>query len=146
MLCLFTKSLAAYHLVKADKYKQLFSNGTSRRQTSIQNLIISTLSDAGYREITLSSGTIAKDETTVSITTSIDQTFKEDRALLHGWRENTEYLFPSHPDLLDILPNPSKLTLAKLADDTVVSTDNCKIARKFQQLIIEKIKAEAKEL
>lgn len=144
VLVVVTKTLAAYQLAKAESFKQLFSDGTSRWQTAIQNVVVSILTEAGYNAITLSSGIIAKDETSESITISIVHTFKEGRDLLEGWRAFTRTKFPDRPELFNLLPNPNALTLAKLAKDGVVSTDNCNAARKFRQLIVEKIKEEAK--
>ncbi len=144
VLVVVTKTLAAYQLGKAESFKQLFSDGTSRRQTAIQNVVVSILHEAGYKSITLSSGIISEDETSESIATSIGQTFKEGQDLLEGWRATTTTLFPQCPELLNLVPCPNELTLAKLAKDGVVSTDNCNAARKFRRLIVEKIKEEAK--
>ena len=41
VLLVIVQTLAAYRIAKADKWEQLFTDGTSRRQISFQNLIIS---------------------------------------------------------------------------------------------------------
>ncbi len=84
-----TKTLASYHIDKANSYKKFFSDGTSRRQTSIQNVIIRFLSDGGFKTITLSTSIIAEDETAESLSKSIMQTFKESGELLDAWQDVT---------------------------------------------------------
>jgi hypothetical protein len=41
VLLVVTQTLAAYRLAKADKWLQLFTDATSRRQVTFQNLVIS---------------------------------------------------------------------------------------------------------
>jgi hypothetical protein len=41
VLLVIVQTLAAYRIAKADKWEQFFTDGTSRRQISFQNLIIS---------------------------------------------------------------------------------------------------------
>ena len=56
--------LAAYKLGKATKWTQLYIDGTSRRQTSFQNLIIDVEYEDGSKEsIIVSSGIFSEDET-----------------------------------------------------------------------------------
>ena len=76
-----TKTLASYQIGKANSYKQLFSDGTSQRQASIQNVIIRFLSDGGFKTLTLSTSIIAEDETAESLSKTIVQTFKESDVL-----------------------------------------------------------------
>ncbi len=62
ILAVVTKTIAAHFLAKAECYKQLFSDGTSHRQTMIQNVVLSILTGAGYKVVTLSSDIIPNDE------------------------------------------------------------------------------------
>ena len=56
--------LAAYKLGKATKWMQLYPDGTSRRQTSFQNLIIDVEYEDGSTEsIIVSSGIFSENET-----------------------------------------------------------------------------------
>ncbi len=126
-----TKTLASYQIGKANSYEQLFSDGTSRRQTSIQNVIIRLLLDGGFKTITLSISIIADDETSESLSKSIMQTFKESGALLDAWRDVTVQMYPARVDLLDMIPKGSDLTLSKLAKQGMITTDTCATARKF---------------
>ncbi len=48
-----TKTLAANQLGKADNYAQFATDGTSWRQTSIQNAFLGILTKGGYKMITL---------------------------------------------------------------------------------------------
>ena len=47
VLVVVTKTLAAYLLGRADSYEQLFTDGTSRRQTAIQNAVVG-IFDGGW--------------------------------------------------------------------------------------------------
>ena len=136
-----TKTLASFQIGKANSYEQLFSDGTSRRQTSIQNVIIRFLLDGGFKTITLSTSIIAEDETSESLSKSIMQTFKESGALLDAWRDVTVQMYPAWVDLLDMIPKGSNLTLSKLAKQGMITTDTCATARKFRQLLITEITA-----
>ena len=127
-----TKTLASYQIGKANSYEQLFSDGTSRRQTSIQNVIIRFLLDGGFKTITLSTSIIAEDETSETLSKSIMQTFKESGALLDAWRDVTIQMYPAWVDLLDMIPKRSDLTLSKLAKQGMITTDTCATARKFR--------------
>lgn len=49
VLLIVVQTLAAYRLAKADKWGQLFTNETKRRQNSFQNLIISIEDDELFR-------------------------------------------------------------------------------------------------
>jgi hypothetical protein len=140
-----TKTLASYQIGKANSYEQLFSDGTSRRQTSIQNVIIRFLSDGGFKTITLSTSIIAEDETAESLSKSIMQTFKESAELLDAWRDVTVEMYPARVDLVDMIPKGSDLTLSKLAKQGMIMTDTCATARKFRQLLINEITALAEK-
>ncbi len=77
-----TKTLAAYQIGNAATFSQLFSDGTSRRQTSIQNVIIGILTDGGYKTVTLSTSILAENETSEYLVSSILTCFKESGQLL----------------------------------------------------------------
>jgi len=87
VLVVVTKTLAAYLLGRADSYEQLFTDGTSRRQTAIQNAVVGILTEGGFKMVTLSSGILAENETAECLTGSIVRTFKEGGNLLEGWRK-----------------------------------------------------------
>ena len=130
-----TKTLASYQIGKANSYEQLFSDGTSRRQTSIQNVIIRFLSDGGFKTITLSTSIIAEDETAESLSKSIRQIFKGGE-LLDAWQDFTLEMYPAWVDKVDMIPKGSYLTLSKLTKQGMIMTDTCATAQKFRQLLI----------
>jgi hypothetical protein len=135
-----TKTLAAYLIAKAEKFDEIFSDGTSRRQTAIQNLIVRFLTESGFKTITLSTSIIAEEETSESLAASIMQTFKESGSLLEKWRDTTLAMFPDKPDLIAIIPKASDLTVTKLANQGMIMTDTCNSARSFRKKLIQHIK------
>jgi len=68
VLVVVTKTLAAYLLGRADSYEQLFTDGTSRRQTAVQNAVMVILTEGGFKMVTLSSGILAENETAECLT------------------------------------------------------------------------------
>ncbi len=140
VLVVVTKTLAAYQLGRADSYEQLFTDGTHRRHTAIQNAIVGILTDGGFKMVTLLSGILAENETAGCLTGSIIRTFKEGGQLLDDWRLVLECLYPSCQDLLDMIPQLQALTLAKLANDDMVSTETCNTARKTRRLLCKAIR------
>jgi hypothetical protein len=133
VLVVVTKTLAAYLLGRADSYKQLFTDGTSRRQTAIQNTVVGVLMDGGFKMVSLSSGILAENETAECLTGSIICTLKEGDQLLDDWRIVLERLYPSRQNLLNVIPQSQALTLAKLANDGMVSTDTCCWKKRYLQ-------------
>ena len=134
-----TKTMSAYTLAKVKEYSELFSDGTSRRQTSIQNLIIGFLEDGGFKTVALSTSILAEDDTATSLNESILRTFKEGQQLLDQWRETTKRMFPGRDDILDLIPKSIDLTLAKLGRNGMVMTDTCRTAQKFRRLLVASI-------
>jgi hypothetical protein len=106
-----SKTLAAYEIGSANWFEQLFTDGTSRRQTPIQNLVIKILDDGDYMIISLSMCIIAEEENAESLTTCIVQAFKESASLLDDWQMVTTKIYPNCQDLINLIPEGSKLTL-----------------------------------
>lgn len=65
------KTLAAYEIASTDVYEQLFTDGTTRRQTEFQNVIIGVLTPAGYRRVALDGCILSEEHNAESVTTSI---------------------------------------------------------------------------
>lgn len=76
---------------------------------------------------------------------SITHAFKEVGELLQKWRDITAELFPNQQDLFGTIPMPAELTLAKAAKKGIIMTDTCNTTCKLRRLLIEQIKAIAKE-
>lgn len=144
-LAFFTKLCATYELGWADTYLEHHSDGTQRRQISMQNSIIRIAVEGGFRSVTLSSAILSEDETSEVLTDAILRTFREGRGILKVWREVTAREYPNRQDLLDLIPKPHQLTLSKLANGGWVMTDTCNPARKFRRLFVAAIKEIAKE-
>jgi hypothetical protein len=66
-----SQTLAAYEIARADAIEQSYTDGTSRRQTAMQNFVVRILQDGGSRRITLSSCILSEDESAVSIAAAI---------------------------------------------------------------------------
>ena len=129
--------MSAYVLAKVKEYSELFSDGTSRCQISIQNLIIGFLEDGRFKTGTISTSILAEDDTAVSLNETIVRTFKEERELVEKWQETTRRIFPGRDDILALVPRSAELTLAKLGHNGVMMTDTYKAVCKFPHLLIE---------
>ena len=140
-----TMTLAAKHLAEAPEYKMHFSDGTSRRQTAIQNSILQVAGDAGYKTVCLSSSIIALNESSIGLTQAILRTFEEGREFLASWRKTTKELYPDKEYLVNQIPEAKLLTLAKLAHGAHIMTDTCSPARLFRKLLMKEIKKIAQD-
>ena len=75
ILWVISETLTAY-LGKQEKWQQLFTDGTSWRQISLQNLIISIVEDDILRPLVLSSAIILEGETSEQQCNSIAKVIK----------------------------------------------------------------------
>ena len=114
-LSLFTKLLAAYQLGEADEFLEHHSDGTQRRQISLENCIIRISAEGGFKTVTLSSTILSEDETSEMVTKCIIYTFKEVRSMLTAWREITKREYPGRQNLLDMIPSPCQLSIENIA-------------------------------
>ena len=146
VLSFTTKALAAYQLGRVPTFKQLFANGTSRRQTSIQNCIIGFLGDGGFKTVTLSNSILGVDDTATCITNSIVHLFKECGEMLDSWREVTKRMYPGRQDLIDQIPSSKDLSLGKMASGGIIMKDGCATASKVGRQICEVIKKVAEDM
>jgi hypothetical protein len=146
VLAQVTQTLAAYEIALADAIEQSHTDGTSRRQTAMQNFVVHVLREGGSRRITLSSCILAEDESSASIAAAIICEFKHSGELLTQWREATEKLYPDHQDLLEKIPKASELSMAKLRlFGSFTTTDTCNAAQKLRRILNEHITNVAKE-
>ena len=106
------KTLAAYEIASKDVYEQLFTDGTTRRQTEFQNVIIGVLTPAGYRRVALDGCILSEEHNAESVTASILVAFQRSGKLLDFWRTVTMEMYPDRNDLLECIPPSSELTLA----------------------------------
>jgi hypothetical protein len=122
-----------------------FTDGTGRRQTEMQNIIIGILTESGYCRVAIDGCVNSEERTSESVTAAIVATFRENGKLLEKWRSVFEELYPDRQDLLAKIPQAGELTLAKLVRDGFAMTDTCNTAQKIQQLIAEAVQDIAKE-
>jgi len=139
-----SKTLAAYEIAIQDRFLQLFTDGTTRRQTEFQNIVIGILTAFGYRRVALDSCIISEEHNAESVTSSIIVAFQRSGKLLDEWRAVTEEMYPDRPDLLNKLPSSEDLSLSKLAKGFTM-TDTCNTAKRIQVLLKEEIAKVCKE-
>ena len=58
---------------------------------------------------------------------------------LKWWREVTARDFPNRPDLLQMIPTPNGIDIAKLGDCGALSSETCTSARKTRRILVELI-------
>ena len=93
-------------------YKQLFMDGTNRRQTPIQNAIVRYLGENGYETVSVDTAIIAEDETAECLSGCIEHTFNKCGDLLESWRSVAERMYPNRPDILVGIPTCDDVTTA----------------------------------
>ena len=141
ILLIVVEALAAYQLAIALCWKQLFTDGTSRRQTFMQNLAISiedtTETDDGLlklKPILLSTTTYTEGEESDQVVAGLIQTLVEKGTLLDGWKSKHKELFGDDDN--DI-PDSTNLNLSKLGDGGAIMTDTCNAANKINRKLAE---------
>lgn len=78
------------------------------------NSIVRIANDHGLKNVVLSATIIAEDRTVEKQVAAIERTFAKGRELLLHWQKVPERMHLSQRDILDQIPDPSKLTLARL--------------------------------
>jgi len=133
------ETLAAYQVGKMVRWRQLATDGTSRRQISLQNCVI-----AGQEEV---DGPITRVNMRIFIPEGgtaeqecgaiIDQVLKRGGQRLEVWGEE---MATRHPDAKHDIPRATALNIAKLGGAGAISTDTCNQARKLRALLKEEVK------
>ena len=128
-------TLAAYKLAKADTWKQLHTDGTSRRQITVQNLIVSLKTEDGKLDpVLLSTSILAENESSEVVCDSILDTISRKGELLTKWKDMYVALYGEDDTDHDIPPAES-LCITKMADHGTITTDTCNGARKIARLL-----------
>ena len=96
----------------------------------MQNFVLRILRDGGSRHITLASCILAEDESAASIAAAILKEFKHSGKLLTQWRDAQLKLYPDRPDLLEMIPKATQLSISKLGFGSFTTTDTCSTAQK----------------
>ena len=126
-------TLAAYRLAKKESWKQLFTDGTSRRQSAKQNLSIAIQSEEGrFIPVLLDTNILPENEESNTILAAIFRTVEMKGILLTRWIEMHERMFEaaSHD-----IPLADKLSLVKLGNHGIITTESCNDARKLDKNI-----------
>ena len=126
---------------KSKKWQQLFTDATTRRQTSFTNLAISIQEEEDDDILTsllLSSNMYSPNETSEAVVMAIVNTLKEKGELLNKWRETHRAMFGETDN--HNIPSGDSMQMSKLAEGGVITTDTCTTARKVSRLLLEEIK------
>ena len=118
--------LAAYKLIGQEKWQQLFTDWTTRRQISFQCLVIGFLTATGFQSVIASLCICSEDKSSEGQVDGIRDKIKEMKELLKEWREITK---EEYPEFVHLIPDPDELTLNKL-DSGGIMTDTCNPAQK----------------
>ena len=140
-----TKTLRGYRISKSVKVLEHHSYDTPCRGVSFRKIILKIATEAGYENVALLSSIFVADGMAESGVSVIQRTFSEGRDLLKNWRGVTRRMFPDRQYLLYKLPDPMKLTMARLAKHGCLMTYTCNTAQKFRKLLREVIESEVKE-
>ena len=90
------ETLAAYRLGKQQDWAQLFTDGTSRRQIALQNLVIGVVEDDVLRPLVLSSAIILKGESSEEQSDAIVSMVQRGAKILERWAETIHAIYPSY--------------------------------------------------
>lgn len=135
-----TKTLAAYQLGKAKQWRQCHSDETSRRQTSLLNLLMGVVTeDNEFKALCIDLAIIAEDGSAEEQSRVITmRVMKELAILLTEWRCTTLEMFPNRPELIEMIPDPSTVDITRMLG-VMVDDRRRRCAQKLKE-------AETKEL
>ena len=140
ILRIIGETLTAYRLGKHQDWAQLFSDGTSRRQIALQNLVIGVIEDDVLRTLVLLSAIILKGESSEEQSEAIVSMVQRGAKRLERWSEKMKAIYPTYKH--DI-PPPNQMNLYKLGAGGAVTSDTCNAARKTSRILKEKIEQAA---
>ena len=129
-----TETMAALLIARADNWRQLFTDGTSRRQTHLLNVIIGIDGiDGNIVPMILRAAMIGTGETAEQqVGDILEMAIKRGGKKLARLREIFEELFPGETHNI---PDVSEMNIAKLANGMITS-DNCNAAMKVKRLFV----------
>ena len=139
LLVVVTKTLAAYTVARVPRFHQIYTDGTTRRQTELINMLIGYVTDEGLKTVTLDNMIISPEKKSLSTAQALMQSMENAQKLLKGWREVTKELYPDDEDILALIPLPEAATLTK-ARDAYITTDTCSQAKNVRTQMIKAIK------
>ena len=150
------ETIAAFKIASADKYAQLWTDATSRRQISFQAMIVGIMGEGNKIDpVVLSSCIFSEDETAEKQAESIiDEVsaspqlfirtflltnvcvvsqFKSLQSRLARLREVVSELCP---DKLNQVPTEEGVDIKKLGDGGLVTSDTCNVAQAVRRIIV----------
>ena len=136
-LRIVTETLAALQIATAVNWRQLFTDGTSRRQTALLTAIIAIDGpDGNLLPLVLRGAFIATGETSEQqVADIIGKAIERGGAKLKLLRATFEELFPG---AAHNIPDDGEMDIAKLAGGAATS-DNCNGALKVKRLLVEAV-------
>ena len=138
------ETLAAIKLARAKTWGQLFTDGTSRRQISLQNVIVGLMDDSNQlNPLVVSSCIFLEDETSEKQTDGIIEKIQTLKGRLTRLREVVHELCPHE---LEHLPLESEVDISKLGHGGVITTDTCNAAQKSRRILVERIGGDTHEM
>ena len=135
-------SISACRLAMAETHIQMSTDGSSVRQTALQNAVLRTLEDGEHTNVVLSSAAVLEGKSAKFTVESIIKMMKKGGELLDGWAEVMERDFPNSNHSI---PLGSEVNVSKMKNGHL-TTDACDTARKTRRLLVEEIHAAAEEL
>lgn len=132
-LQIVTLTLAALMVMWAGKWRQLFTDGTSRRQTHFINAIIGIDGPDGALLCVILAATVigSGESSEEQVEDILEKVFKRGASKVKRLREIFEELYPG---VDHNIPDVSEMDIAKLAGG-MISSDNCSPAMKVKRLL-----------
>ena len=132
------ETLAAYKLAEYEYYGQLHTDSTQRRQISRENILIRPRNNNGILlpPTLLTASIIAENSKSTTIANAIITAIREKSHLLTGWQSECKKMFPEYEHTI---PNAAKISISKLHNGGVVTTDTCNAARKVARSLVNNI-------
>ena len=94
VLCVVTKTLAAYQLACAPVRKEHHLNGMERRHTHMENSSVRIPREGGHTCVTLSFCILTKDTTALTGVDTLSQAYHKGREYLTDWQPGTARMYP----------------------------------------------------
>ena len=128
--------LAAYRLAGSKYWKQLHTDGTSRRQSSKVNLVVNVQEEDGSLvPIVLTTNILPVNDASAVVCESICDAIDNQGKLLTKWSVQHEAMF----DTDHTIPKEEEMSLSKASNYATVNTDTCNQAQKLNVLLVEAI-------
>ena len=143
LLVVTTKTLAAYAVAKLPSFQQIFTDGTSRRQHELINVLIGYTTDDGMKTVTLDNMILAADKKSISTAKAIMNAMDNAQQLLRGWIDVTKEIYPGD-NIVSLIPSPDDANFLKLRNG-FITTDTCSQAKNVRRDLILAIKELATE-